>query len=93
MKILDVGTWYELLGLNCQKGKIYKYLWDLLLILWFPLGLGHDIYTLKNTEILGKEWCFSSGALCRGCSSNMTFVGLLYLEVDKSKMVCIGYKV
>ena len=21
MKILDVGTWYELFGLNCQKGK------------------------------------------------------------------------
>ena len=26
MKILDVGTWYELFGLNCQKGKIYGYL-------------------------------------------------------------------
>ena len=27
MKILDVDTWYELFGLNCQKGKIYRYLW------------------------------------------------------------------
>ena len=25
MLILDVGTEYDLCGLDCQKGKIYKY--------------------------------------------------------------------
>ena len=37
MKILDVGTWYELI---CQKGKIYRYLWDVFLMLWTILGWG-----------------------------------------------------
>jgi len=40
MKILDVGTWYELFGLNCQKGQIYTYLWDVFLMLWTLLDLG-----------------------------------------------------
>ena len=38
MKILDIGTWDELFGLNCQKRKIYKYLWDIILMLWTPFG-------------------------------------------------------
>ena len=45
MKILDVGTWYELFGLNCQKEKIYRYLWVVFLILWTLLGLGRDTHT------------------------------------------------
>ena len=31
--------------------------------------------------------------LCRGCSSHMTLVGLLYLRGDKSENVCTGYKI
>ena len=31
--------------------------------------------------------------LCKGCSSHITFVGLLYPGGDKSKTVCTGYKV
>ena len=31
--------------------------------------------------------------LCKGCSSHMTLVGLLYPRGDKSKTVCTGYKV
>ena len=34
MNILDVGTWYGLFGLICQKGKIYRYLWIVFLMLW-----------------------------------------------------------
>ena len=34
MKILNVGTCYELFGLICQKGKIYRYLWVVFLMLW-----------------------------------------------------------
>ena len=45
MKILDVGTWYELFGLNCQKEKIYRYLWVVFLILWTLVGLGRDTHT------------------------------------------------
>ena len=43
MKIVDVGIWYELIGLNFQKGKIYRNLWVVFLMLWTLLGLGHDI--------------------------------------------------
>ena len=25
MIIIYIGTWYDLCGLDCQKGKIYKY--------------------------------------------------------------------
>ena len=32
--ILDVGTRYGLFGLICQKGKIYRYLWIVFLMLW-----------------------------------------------------------
>ena len=31
--------------------------------------------------------------LCKGCSSHMTLVGLLYPGGDKSETVCTGYKV
>ena len=42
MIILIVGTWYDLFRLNCQKGKIYRYLRDVFLMLWTLLGLGRD---------------------------------------------------
>ena len=29
-------------SLICQKGKIYMYFWDVFLMLWTLLGLGHD---------------------------------------------------
>ena len=55
MIILDVGTWYDLYGLNCQKGKkkkkkIYKYLRHLSHALdplgfgaWQAISLGHHL--------------------------------------------------
>ena len=54
MIILDVSTWYDLIGLNCQKRKIYRFLWDVFLMLWILLGLGHDM------DCLNWPVCFAS---------------------------------
>lgn len=40
-----------------------------------------------------KKKSLGLNTLCRGCSSHMTLVGLLYLGRDKSETVCTGYKV
>jgi len=40
MIIFNVGTWYELFGLNCQKGKLYRYIWVVFYHALDPLGLG-----------------------------------------------------
>ena len=56
-------------------------------------------YTLKKIErFLVRKGVLFGGALdlntlCRGHSSHMTLVGLLYLGGDKSEKVCTGYKV
>ena len=77
MKILDVGTWYELFGLNCQKEKIYRYLWVVFLILWTLLGLGRDTHTHTHSLSLSlnaKILCFEVATLqievhARACAS------------------------
>ena len=51
MKILNVGTWYELFGLNCQKEKIYKYFWNVFFMLQTLLGLGCDSRPLAAQSI------------------------------------------
>ena len=33
-----------------QKGKIYRYLWDVFLMLWTHLGLGRDTTRGKRTQ-------------------------------------------
>ena len=38
-KIKKIKISYSLI---CQKGKIYRYPWDVFLMLWTLLGLGHD---------------------------------------------------
>ena len=57
-------------------------------------------YTLKKKKkrFLASKGVFFGGALglnalCRGYSSHTTFVGLLYLEGDKSEKVCTSYKI
>ena len=42
MIIHDVDTWYDLFGLNCQKGEKSTGTWDVFLMLWTLWGLGHD---------------------------------------------------
>ena len=55
-------------------------------------------YTKKKIErFLAKKGVLSGGdlglnTLCRGCSSYMTLVWLLYPAGDKSENVCAGYK-
>ena len=47
MIILDVDTWYDFYGLDCQKRKKKKnlqVLWDIFLMLWTLWGLGRDSY-------------------------------------------------
>ena len=34
-------------SLICQKGKIYKYPWDVFFMLWTLLGLGHDTWAYE----------------------------------------------
>ena len=53
---------------------------------------------INQNKLLAKKSVLSGGALdlntlCRGCSSHMTLVGLLYPRGDKSEKVCTGYKV
>ena len=31
-----------------QKGKIYRYLWDVFLMLWIPLDLGLDMFPRQD---------------------------------------------
>ena len=62
MIILDIRTWYNFCGLDCQKGKKEKknlqVLWDVFLTLWTLWGLGcdnqrilMDLSLLKNGEM------------------------------------------
>ena len=56
------------------------------------------LYSKKNRRFLANKGIFSGGVLdlntlYKSCSSQTTFVGLLYFERDKSKKVCTGYKV
>ena len=60
--------------------------------------LQHTIHTQKIERLLARNGVLSGGSLglntlCRGCSSHMTLVGLLYPRGDKSETVCTGYKV
>ena len=60
--------------------------------------LQHTIHTQKIERLLARKGVLSGGVLglntlCRGCSSNTTLVGLLYLGGDKLEMVYTGYKV
>ena len=54
-------------------------------------------YTLKKKieRFLARKGVLFYGVLglCRGCFSHTTLVGLLYPGGNKSKKVCIGYKV
>ena len=40
MIILNVGTLYELFGLNCQKEKLYRYIWVVFYHALDPLRIG-----------------------------------------------------
>ena len=56
------------------------------------------LYTKKIERFLVRKGVLSSrtldlNTLCRGCSNHTTFVGLLYLEGNKSEKVCTDYKV
>ena len=60
--------------------------------------LQHTIHTQKIERLLARKGVLSGGVLglntlCKGCSSHMTLVGLLYPGGDKSETVCTGYKV
>ena len=53
---------------------------------------------MRKGEVKGGGSVFFGGVLglntlCRGCSSHMILVGLLYLGGDKLEKVCTGYKV
>ena len=57
MIILDIRTWYNFCGLDCQKGKKEKnlqVLWDVFLMLWTIWGLGRD-----NITIIENGTCIS----------------------------------
>ena len=56
------------------------------------------LYTKKIERFFAKKSVLFYGVLglntlCRGCSSHMTFVGLLYPRGHKLEKVCTGYKV
>ena len=56
------------------------------------------LYTKKIERFLVRKGVLSSrtldlNTLCRGCSNHTTFVGLLYLEGNKSEKVCTDYKI
>ena len=52
MVILDVGTWYDFCGLDCQKGiKNLQVLWDVSLMFWTLRGLGCDISAIRGWSL------------------------------------------
>ena len=60
--------------------------------------LQHTKKKKKIERFLAKKGVLSGGdlglsTLCRGCSSHMTLVGLLYYGGDKSEKVFTDYKV
>ena len=63
------------------------------LIYWARYVCNEEV---KNEESLTHLMDYPSlglNTLCKGCSSHMTLVELLYPGGDKSEKVCIGYKV
>ena len=52
-----------------QKGKIYKYLWDVFLMLWTPLDLGRD--TLQQQRILSRKVPCGIQEMGNGCTYGM----------------------
>ena len=64
--ILDVGTKYGLLGLICQKRKIYRYLWVVFFMLWTLLGLGRDINRYIRSSLISDSFS-QPKMLCHHC--------------------------
>ena len=50
-------------SLVSQKGKIYKYLWDVFLMLWTPLGLGCDTSLRANIVLTSGAYLHASKAV------------------------------
>ena len=88
MKMLDVGTWYELFRLNCQKRKIYRYLWDVFLMLWTLLGLGRD----KVSPRLTHDWFVCSTSIWT--SNGLGFLGHISLTIfEKFLFYVVQYNI
>ena len=51
MLILDVGTEYDLCGLDCQKGKIYKY-FETIFSCFGPFGVWGVTEGVKDFGVL-----------------------------------------
>ena len=84
MIIIDVSTWYDLLGLYSQKGKkkIYRYFWDVFLMLWTLWDSRRDTYFV----------CFLQHLLTLGtCILHGTFASSLGLTIKSSFLYRLRY--